>query len=172
VVKLTLQLALQQRPALLALPRPFPCALADAQADADQIAVVFQLASADVEQLDAEAEVAVLVEGVGKLGGKHQSVLISLLAEELADEGVGGGLSLFNRGLALVELLNRGQALLLLAWGRRHHLVGLKQDGIALLEFLDREGSTSSSAVRACELKVSILRQLSMANWAVFCWNF
>lgn len=69
MVQIGLEFSLKESTAFLGLVDPFSVGVADAQANVDQISVVLNLTSQQVDQLNVDLEVSVLVESIGQLIG-------------------------------------------------------------------------------------------------------
>jgi hypothetical protein len=105
VVQFSLHLALQQGSPFPGLLHPFPIAVADPQADVDEVSVALQGTSGDVKEFKVETKVAVLVKSVRDGFGEDQSVLVTVAAEESDSGRIRGNLTLFGGGFTLVEML-------------------------------------------------------------------
>lgn len=75
-------------------------------------------------------------------------------------------MAFFGSGLSFMVTLLRGKGGFL-EWDFGHKGSGLAQECVTFGDFLNKYIGTSSRAEMACELRVSCLRKLSMANCMV-----
>lgn len=69
MVQIGLELSLKESAAFFGLVDPFSVGVTDAEANVDQVSVVLDLTSRQVDQLHVDFEVSVLVESIGQLIG-------------------------------------------------------------------------------------------------------
>lgn len=82
MVEFGLQFSLQERASFFCLVNPLSIGVAEVEADANHVSIVLKLVSIQVHQFYPDAEVSILVDGLGEGVSKDKSILIAAGSKE------------------------------------------------------------------------------------------